>query len=209
MEESDDVSSREQTLSFGGQFISFSREDPEEVIKKSITLSEFLRKQSRKHKLSKRERLSIIDRALVLLELSYVHLPLKRALHAVDPIQRIRLMGFRLEETNGSDMSGEMFFHQRLLEIFTSARDAHTMYLLPSPFDEMVAYLPFLIEEYFENKKRKFMVSRVVESYYDPRREQSAEHYHLEPGVEVLYWKRHTHRAGYRDQRRKTIRQQS
>lgn len=188
MEESDDVRSSEQSLSFGGQFISFSRQNLQKIIEKSTTLSEFLRKYSRQHRLSKRERLSIIDRALVLLEMNYVHLPLKRALHAVDPIQRLRLMGFSLEEIRGSDMPGEMFFHQRMLEIFTSARDIHTMYLLPSPFDEMVAYLPFLIEEYFENNKRKFMVSRVVESYYEPLREESAGYQYLEPGVEVLYW---------------------
>jgi hypothetical protein len=188
MKESDDVRSSEQAISFGGQFISFSRQNPQKIIEKSTTLSEFLRKYSRQHRLSKRERLSIIDRALVLLEMNYVHLPLKRALHAVDPLQRLRLMGFSLEETRGADLPGEMYFHQRMLEIFTSARDIHTMYLLPSPFDEMVAYLPFLIEEYFENNKRKFMVSRVVESYYEPRREESAGCQYLEPGVEVLYW---------------------
>lgn len=188
MKESDDVSGGEQSVSFAEQFLSFSRQKPQEIINKSKTLSEFLRTYSKQQRLSKRERLSIVDRALVLLEMNYVHLPLKRALHAVDPIQRLRLMEFSLTEMRGSDMAGEMDFHQRMLEIFTSARDIHTMYLLPRPFNEMVAYLPFLIEEYFTNNRRRFMVSRLVESYYEPLREEGEGYYYLEPGVEVLYW---------------------
>ncbi|HJQ71502.1 MAG TPA: S41 family peptidase [Blastocatellia bacterium] len=188
MDEPDDAEAGDQTLSFAGQFVSFTRQNPLEVINKSRTLSEFLRIYKQQHRLSKRERLSIIDRALVLLEENYVHLPLKHALHAVDPIQRLRLMDFSLRETRGSDKTGEMAFHQRLLEIFTSVRDIHTMYLLPSPFNEMVAYLPFLVEAYYENNRRRFMVSRVVEPYYEPLREQGAEYYYLEPGAEVLYW---------------------
>ncbi|MCI0486798.1 MAG: S41 family peptidase, partial [Blastocatellia bacterium] len=139
-------------------------------------------------RLSKSERLSIIDHALVLLDMSYVHLPLKRAMHAVDPIQRLKLMKFSLSEMDERKMPSEMIFHQRLLEIFTSARDIHTMYLLPSPFNKMVAYLPFLIEGYFKNRKRKFMVSRVVDIYFEPFRHESAERFYLEPGVEALYW---------------------
>jgi hypothetical protein len=34
----------------------------------------------------------IVDQALLLLEMFYVHLPLKRAMHAIDPVQRLRLL---------------------------------------------------------------------------------------------------------------------
>ena len=181
MQERDDVRR-------GEKFFSFGLQNPKKIISKSKTLSEFMRSQDAGQRLSKSERLSIIERALILMDMSYVHLPLKRAMHAVDPIQRLKLMKFSYSEMNEHEMTSEMVFHQRLLEIFTSARDIHTMYLLPAPFDEMVAYLPFLIEGYFEGHKQKFMVSRVVDAYYDPLRDKSPEYFYLEPGVEVLYW---------------------
>ncbi|MGH9429141.1 MAG: S41 family peptidase, partial [Terriglobia bacterium] len=67
------------------------------------------------------------------------------------------------------------------------------MYLLPAPFIDHVAYLPFLIEQYFEgNKKRKraekFMVSRVVREFYESIPNPGPEVLSFEPGVDVLYW---------------------
>jgi hypothetical protein len=44
-------------------------------------------------------RLVLIEQALVLLESTYVHLPLKRAMYAIDPIQRLRLLKYELEQT--------------------------------------------------------------------------------------------------------------
>ncbi len=181
MEERDDVRG-------GEKFLSFSRQNPKEIINKSKTLSAFMQSYESEQRLSKSERVSIIERALILMDMSYVHLPLKRALHAVNPIQRLKLLKFSLSEMKDKEMPSEMVFHQRLLEIFTSARDIHTMYLLPAPFDEIVAYLPFLIEGYFEGDKQKFMVSRVVDAYYEPLRDKITECAYLEPGVEVLYW---------------------
>jgi hypothetical protein len=42
--------------------------------------------------LSAAERQLVVDQALALIEHLYVHLPLKRAMHAVDPLQRLRLL---------------------------------------------------------------------------------------------------------------------
>ncbi|HSE98925.1 MAG TPA: S41 family peptidase [Blastocatellia bacterium] len=181
MEERDDIR-------IGDQFVSFGSRHLRKIINRSITLSEFMSRFYRKGGLSKSEQLSIINQALVLLDMNYVHLPLKRALHAVDPIQRLKLLKFRLAEMSEKDMPSEMLFHQRMLEIFTSARDIHTMYLLPAPFNEMSAYLPFLIEEYFEKKRHKYMVSRIVEKYYGPLRDKGPAFLNFKPGVEVLYW---------------------
>ena len=36
-------------------------------------------------------------------------------------------------------------------EIFHSLRDLHTNYLLPGPYRGRVAFLPFLVEEFFED----------------------------------------------------------
>ncbi len=181
MQEQDDVRG-------GEQFLSFSSQNIKKIIRKSRTLSDFMEVFDSQRGLSRSERLSIVAQALVLLDMNYVHLPLKRAMHAVDPIQRLKLLKFRLAEMSESEMPSEMLFHQRMLEIFTSARDIHTMYLLPAPFNDMTAYLPFLIEEYFEKRQQKFMVSRIVENYYDPLRDKGPEYLNYEPGVEVLYW---------------------
>ncbi len=60
-------------------------------------LAKFLKSAERKSCLSRRERLRIIDQALVVLEMNYVHLRLKQAMHAINPIQRLKLLKFRLE----------------------------------------------------------------------------------------------------------------
>src|SRR5467141_3669558 len=84
----------------------------------TIPLSQFLKTIDRKYKLSRRDRLRIVQQALLLLEMNYVHLPLKRAMHAIDPIQRLRLLRFRLLEMKEGELPTEMHFHQRMMEIF-------------------------------------------------------------------------------------------
>jgi hypothetical protein len=145
-------------------------------------LEDFLKSVEKAGRLSKKERLRIVEQALLLLEMSYVHLPLKRAVHAIDPIQQLKLLKFRLSEIKESRLPSEMQFHRRMLSIFGSARDLHTMYLLPEPYRDQIAYLPFLIEQYFGRDRggrrvEKFLVSRVMASGAG-----------FEPGVEVLYW---------------------
>lgn len=159
----------------------------------AIRLSSFLEKLESKERFSRTDRLRIIDQALLLLEMNYVHLPLKRAMHAIDPIQRLKLLKFRLSEMKQSEMPSEIEFHRRMLEIFASTRDLHTLYLLPSPFKEHVAYLPFLIEQYFEKDRthgrvEKFVVSRVVNGFYQSTPDASPEVLFFESGVEVLNW---------------------
>src|SRR5260370_1099796 len=158
-----------------------------------MLLSKFLKAFDRRGRLARTDRLRIVEQALLLLNMNYVHLPLKRARHAVDPIQRRKLLRFRLLEMKESDLPGEMHFHQRMMEIFATTRDLHTVYLLPAPFKDQVAYLPFLIEQYFERNKKgerveKFMVSRVVIEFYTSIPNAGPEALSFEPGVEVLYW---------------------
>jgi len=156
-------------------------------------LKKFLEACEKRTRLSRLDRLRIVEQALLLLNMNYVHLPLKRAMHAVDPIQRLKLLRFRLLEMKDSELPSEMQFHQRMMEIFASTRDLHTMYLLPAPFIDHVAYLPFLIEQYFEGNKKhkrveKFMVSRVVKEFYESIPNPGPEVLSFEPGVDVLYW---------------------
>ncbi len=155
-----------------------------------MPLAKFLRTIERQSALSRPERLCIIDQALLLLEMNYVHLPLKRAMHAIDPIQQLKLLKFRLETKDRSKMESGMQFNRRLLEIFASLRDLHTLYLLPAPFKNHTAFLPFLIEQYFEKQGKKlidkYLVTRVVDEFIDPNAGDKAAQF--QPGVEVLFW---------------------
>jgi C-terminal processing protease CtpA/Prc len=124
--------------------------------------------------LSNEERASIVEQALILLEGFYVHLPLKRAMHAIDPLQRLRLLRHRLGQ-----LDSEVAFHHEMTDIFTSLRDLHTNYLLPAHFAEMVAFLPFRVESCVSKGKRIFVVSSVGKGF---------DHATFKPGVEVTYW---------------------
>jgi len=155
-------------------------------------LSEFLRLAERKLHLAQKDRLRIVDQALLVLEMTYVHLPLKRAMHAIDPIQQLKLLRFRLSEIRTSDLTSDWHFHREMLSIFGSARDLHTLYLLPEPYRDRVAYLPFLLEQYFETKHgrrvERFLISRVVADHVAKTGKpiQGPENFGV--GVEVLYW---------------------
>jgi len=177
----------------------------------SIPLERFLRRIDKRSRLSRKDRLRIVDQALLMLEMNYVHLPLKRAMHAIDPIRQLKLIKFRLEET-GREMESELQFHRRLLEIFASLRDLHTHYQLPAAFEDQMAFLPFLIEQYFvpertsepgtrgfDKKKatrekckdrltEKFMVSRIARNFYRSSANAEPELANFEPGVEVIAW---------------------
>jgi C-terminal processing protease CtpA/Prc len=116
----------------------------------------------------------IVEQAIKLMEGFYVHLPLKRAMHAVDPLQRLRLLQRRL-----SQMTSEIAFHHEMTDIFTSLRDLHTRYILPMHFSQMVAFLPFQMETCFENGERKYIVTQIVPGFSHPT---------FVPGVRVTYW---------------------
>jgi hypothetical protein len=125
------------------------------------------------NELTPAQRLTVIDQAALMLEALYAHLPLKRALHAIDPIQRLRLLRLRHEALD------ERAFQSEMIEIFTGLRDLHTNYLLPSDYQAKAAYLPFRIEEFYEAGERKYMVSVV-----SPRNTDVT----LEVGNEVTHW---------------------
>jgi cytosine/adenosine deaminase-related metal-dependent hydrolase/C-terminal processing protease CtpA/Prc len=128
--------------------------------------------------LSVADRRLLVDQALLVIEQCYVHLVLKRAMHAIDPVQRLRLLRDRLgvltDETRGSEVE----FHREMAGIFTSLRDLHTNYLLPEPFASRTAFLPFLVERYFDPAEH-YLVSKVAASLAHPT---------FVPEVEILHW---------------------
>jgi hypothetical protein len=125
------------------------------------------------------QRKLIVQQALILIEQNYAHLPLKRAMHSIDPTQRLKLLLQSLEQIPAASLPSEAEFHRELTEIFTSVRDLHTNYLLPAPFNKMTAFLPFMIEDYFDGGKRRYVVSHVATGFNHPT---------FVEGVEVIYW---------------------
>ena len=149
-------------------------------------LGTFLSSADRRATLSRQERLRIVEQALLLMEMNYVHLPMKRAIHAIDPIQQLKLLRFKLAEWN-VDLESTIDFHRRMLSIFGSTRDLHTLYLLPEPYRDCTAYLPFLIEQCFDRGKR-FIVTRTAISGGVPTLSDDGREARFERGVEVLAW---------------------
>ena len=129
--------------------------------------------------LTQDERMTIVRQALILIEQNYAHLPLKRAMHAVDPVQRLKLLLQELESNPTAFKDSDLGFHNELTEIFTSLRDLHTNYLLPDPYASMTAFLPFMVEDCYQRGQCKYLVSHIVEGFT---------HDTFVRGVEILYW---------------------
>jgi C-terminal processing protease CtpA/Prc len=138
------------------------------------TMPEFREFVDQQAPLTVAQRRLLVDQARVLVENLYVHLPLKRAMHAVDPAQRLRLLGYRLQVLTDRE------FHAELLDIFISVRDLHTNYLLPSPYAGRLAFLGVLIERYAESGEPRWMVSKVFDHLVSEPT--------LKSGVEVTHW---------------------
>jgi Peptidase family S41 len=125
------------------------------------------------------DRQLIVAQGIVLFEQNYVHLPLKVAMHAVNPLQRLRLLAARLERQTTATMDPEWRFHAELSEIFHSVRDLHTNYLLPNPFNGKIAFLPFLVEEFQDNAGSHYIVSHLTQGFAAPG---------FGPGAEITHW---------------------
>ncbi len=122
---------------------------------------------------------AIVDQAMIVLEQNYVHLPFKRSMHAIDPVQSLRLMRHRMERISDDKTPPEIDFHNDLVRIFISLRDLHTMYQLPRPFNGKMAFLPYDIEEYFVNRRRQYLATNLIGK---PGPDSFKE------GVEVTHW---------------------
>lgn len=129
--------------------------------------------------LSKADRLTLIDQAVVLLSGNYVHLPLKEAMHAVDPLQRLRLLQDQVRTTPEDQLPSDHLFHREMISIFVSVRDLHTNYILPAPYNRMTAFVPFILEDFIEDGVRRYVVTRVFRGLDEPP---------FGPGVELLRW---------------------
>ena len=125
------------------------------------------------------QRKLLVDQAILLLEQNYVHLPLKVAMHAVNPVQRLRVLRTRMDRQTQQTMEPEWSFHRQMSGIFHSVRDLHTNYLLPAPFAGKIAFLPFAIEKCLEGGAERYLVTQTVVGFSAPP---------FGRGVEVTHW---------------------
>ncbi len=116
--------------------------------------------------LTREDRILIVEQAIQMLDHFYVHRPLKEAMHAVRPIQRLRVLMRRLQQDQRSARGKEeLAFHNQVTSVFISVRDLHTNYLLPSPYRDYIAYLPFSVSAFYEEGVRKYLVTRIMPGY--------------------------------------------
>jgi hypothetical protein len=130
-------------------------------------LSDFLDPTRR---LSRTEMIGIVRQAVWMIELAYVHLAQKRTMYAVEPLQQLRLLGYRLERAPDALLPDELTFHREMTQIFTALRDLHTNYLLPPPYRDTVAFLPFMVEACYDKASPapQYLVSKVLPHYDRP-----------------------------------------
>ncbi|GAB3060243.1 hypothetical protein GCM10027053_23020 [Intrasporangium mesophilum] len=123
--------------------------------------------------LTQGQRRTLLDQAELLLDGIYVHLPLKRAMHAIDPLQSLRLLRHRLPELSETE------FHVQLQRIFLGLHDLHTNYILPSRFAGF-AFLGVFLEKCVKDGSPSYVVTKTFDHITgDPR---------LKAGVEVTHW---------------------
>jgi hypothetical protein len=163
---------RTATDGVGVAFVDSVRRD----LGKVQTLAEFL---STAGALSPSGRATIVDQARIMIDQTYVHLPLKRAMHAIEPVQRLRLLKQRL------DSYSERAFHNEMISIFVHRRDLHTNYVLPAPYRDRTAFLPFRIEECFTTARRN---SEPVRQYIVTEVMSGVSDRDFKPGVVVTHW---------------------
>ncbi|MEO9819895.1 MAG: S41 family peptidase [Paracoccaceae bacterium] len=128
--------------------------------------------------LTKSQRETIVEQALRSIEHLYAHLFLKRARHAYDPVTALQ----RLKRVC-ADLDTDLEFHTEMLSIFKRLRDIHTGYILPFPYDRLVAFLPFTVVRCSQNgspeSQRNSIVAGILPGF---------KHDTFTPGVRIVGW---------------------
>lgn len=120
------------------------------------------------------QRETLLQQASAMIDMVYVHLPHKRAMYAIEPTQRLRLLRHRLGQMTDTE------FHAELLRIFVELRDLHTNYVLPHPYQGPFAFLGILLEQFWRDGQPHCMVSKVFPHLTgDP---------HLVASAEITHW---------------------
>lgn len=120
-----------------------------------------------------RERLLTVDQAILLLEQLYVHLPLKKAMYAADPVQRLKVLRQRHDGLSDREFQDEM------VAVLVSVKDMHTAYFTPEPARRRVAVLPFRVDRCVDDGVSRYLVTALEFGFTHPL---------FTVGVEVSHW---------------------
>ena len=121
--------------------------------------------------LTKEEQKIVVEQSLFLCEQLYAHIYLKQTMYGINPFQKLKLLNKRLETLTARE------FHNEMLKIFLEFHDLHTRYILPNTYASKYAYLGFILEEYYEDNTRRYVVSNTDFS-----------HEFFKPGVTITHW---------------------
>ncbi len=124
--------------------------------------------------LTQTERSTLITMFTDLLDGLYVHLPLKKAMYGIDPVQQLRRLHERSRLMSDDDL------HREIATILTGLRDAHTAYIAPSALFGAAARLPFLVEQFGPDSAPHFIVSKVIDELVSDAK--------FVVGVEIVEW---------------------
>src|SRR6185369_17313643 len=119
---------------------------------------ETFRRSTEDTPLTTSDRSLLVDQAAALIDGVYVHLQHKRAMYAIEPSQRLRLLRHRLAALTDAQ------FHAELLRVFVELRDLHTNYILPAPYQGPFAFLGILLEEFYDGGQPRWLVSKVFDN---------------------------------------------
>ncbi|MPZ36475.1 MAG: hypothetical protein GEU95_00170 [Rhizobiales bacterium] len=157
------------------QVIRTSSSSVRSALRKAVPPQQFLAR-AKANELTREQRATIVEQAIMILEGLYVNLSHKRSMYAVDPLRRLRLMQQRLPTHFNTDR----LFHEEMTRIFSSLNDLHANYLLPAPFKDASAWLPFTVEFCRDNGRPTYLATRVLKSWFKGTS--------FKEGVEIASW---------------------
>ena len=164
----EDLLPAELTVAFGAA---------DAAVAESVPLHEFLKNAGT---LTHAERLVIVEQALLMLEGNYVHLPLKSAMHAVNPVQRLRLLRARLQrQTDADDGPRADLPHGDVGHLPLGARPAHQL-----PAARAVRRADRLPAVPGGEVRRR----RPDDVHRQPHRRRAVAHPRFQVGVEITHW---------------------
>ena len=146
-----------------------------------VTQAQYLEEVAQSPKLGVAERRALLDRTDEVLRNLYAHLPFKKPAgsNPLSPFQALDQIRAQVAELSDLD------FHMCLLLALATVRDVHTSYTAPPPYQGAVAFLPFQIR-FFEDQKGEFRF--VLSKAMLVGEDQKWDHPTFQVGAEVVAW---------------------
>jgi C-terminal processing protease CtpA/Prc len=142
-------------------------------------LADFRSEHEAEQRLTADDKHAIVAAAKNLIGDYYVHLPLKRAMHGIDPLRSLRILDGRVTSEDLTDRA----FHDEMLSIFADLQDRHTTYYVPAPYRDLSAALPFRVQLVDRDTAPRYLVTATTPDWLTEAPTDGAP---FDAGVEVL-----------------------